>query len=1065
MNGAVAMSLSQGSSSAQHNHAVHPSRRDNLSMSSTQSRASERDRERSSRPPNANPPVESAVTRLLVAIKQLLEALTLWSTLKMSESQVSDVYVRLGNDFNAAVAAFRSFNIDMNELLSVPEDLRSILEQCLSEDATPSNLEIYLPTVRQIITSLLQGLRSKQSVYRRIVSDRKHRTADSQGSDRDSRSTRTSRADSVGSSGGLSRSHLSRSGAPSEGGSNRGSTAEGQRRIASSSRKKELAQPPPLPPPVDESYSPGGFTRPKTPATDDERPSGHRRDLSRSNGVTPSQPPIEYQDTSRPRSSTPGFTFEADNSNETPMTLSPTKEPPVPLVPSNVVRYSLTDNPVPAVVVDGATPPSSSDNVASVALDRQHSTTSTIGTLPETPLTEVARAPVIESSLAALKKSDALERRASKRFSTYNISKMTGGGMKERLGLGRSMNRRSMAADSSNLTPGELNVLTEEDESSSGTSLGGSSRPKTRENLMAKRARTPTPLEEEIPPMPPLPEATTPSSDPAVSAPPLKEFADAVEKRRSIVFSKPATQVEEPGSPTSSALTVFLQLGREVKKVTIERGLSFASLRVLFVDKFSYSPGQDNFPDIYIRDPSSGVMYELEDVEEVKDKCLLSLNIDPLDQIKQHIDQQMSGLTQELKELRGTVGSSNRMSQMVRQPAIVTQPFADNDTPVNRPTDKQFQRVARRLSRLVVTSEETAHTHVNGFTPQMTGTTVVQPQMTGNTLQSQMTGGSMLSEASSRIVLDLKTQFDEVQNLRRDLGVMRQLYVDFISQTKESLSSLRSQTQAVRQLSNAKVGGAREYIDAGKTSLDTRTQNVLTRVEELQDTVENLKDDVLKRFISPRSNVIKTVEKDISEVFSELESLKEYISTVKPMWKKTWEEELQNIVEEQQFLIHQEEFMQDLLEDYKALTEVFGHVEKVISIRGSGAVRTRGFKPPLPEEENGGISTVMMEIRSAAVDPERRLKAIAANQKNREREKAAQSDEFEAELKGFVSSKKLKMTGGAEETERVRQKRNDLALKAMFNSSQSNISAGSTTPTSATSPDPSRRDDPGSPGG
>jgi hypothetical protein len=53
------------------------------------------------------------VTRLLVAIKQLLEALTLWSTLKMSETQVSDVYVRLGNDFNAAVAAFAAFNIDM----------------------------------------------------------------------------------------------------------------------------------------------------------------------------------------------------------------------------------------------------------------------------------------------------------------------------------------------------------------------------------------------------------------------------------------------------------------------------------------------------------------------------------------------------------------------------------------------------------------------------------------------------------------------------------------------------------------------------------------------------------------------------------------------------------------------------------------------------------------------------------------------------------------------------------------------------------------------------------------
>lgn len=57
--------------------------------------------------------MESAVTRLLVAIKQLLEALTLWSQLKIDETQVSDVYVRLGNDFNAAVAAFAAFGIDM----------------------------------------------------------------------------------------------------------------------------------------------------------------------------------------------------------------------------------------------------------------------------------------------------------------------------------------------------------------------------------------------------------------------------------------------------------------------------------------------------------------------------------------------------------------------------------------------------------------------------------------------------------------------------------------------------------------------------------------------------------------------------------------------------------------------------------------------------------------------------------------------------------------------------------------------------------------------------------------
>ena len=197
----------------------------------------------------------------------------------------------------------------------------------------------------------------------------------------------------------------------------------------------------------------------------------------------------------------------------------------------------------------------------------------------------------------------------------------------------------------------------------------------------------------------------------------------------------------------------------------------------------------------------------------------------------------------------------------------------------------------------------------------------------------------------------------------------------------------------MKQIATTNVGGARGYIDSGKTNLDMRSQNILTKVEALQDTVENVKEDVLKKHITPKPQLFKTIKEDIDTAATELESLKEHIKTIKPMWKKTWEEELQNIVEEQQFLNHQEEFLSDLLEDHKAVYEVYGHVEKVISIRGTGPGRiTRkggSFKPPPPDEGHTGLSTVMLEIRGAAVDPERRMKAIAlANQKNREKDLA-----------------------------------------------------------------------------
>jgi len=162
---------------------------------------------------------------------------------------------------------------------------------------------------------------------------------------------------------------------------------------------------------------------------------------------------------------------------------------------------------------------------------------------------------------------------------------------------------------------------------------------------------------------------------------------------------------------------------------------------------------------------------------------------------------------------------------------------------------------------------------------------------------------------------------------------------------------------------------------------------------------------------------------------------------------------LQNIVEEQQFLTHQEEFLNDLLEDHKAVVEVYGHIEQIISLRTpgpNGAVklrqtpRGRSFRPPPPDEGHNGLSTVLLEIRGSAIDPDKRMKAIEANQQSRQKELAARGDsELHAELTEFVGGKRLRMTGGADEVERVRQKRSEMTLRAMFN----NATGGNSPPT------------------
>ena len=271
-----------------------------------------------------------------------------------------------------------------------------------------------------------------------------------------------------------------------------------------------------------------------------------------------------------------------------------------PVAPASMKRYSLVDKPmaVPSVIVDDIPGfPDQGDVPTSPELPMQHPPF-------EAPNHEPPPAPAIANSLAALKQSDALERRASKRFSTYNITKMTGSR------IGGAGNRKSMVASSSALTPGDLAVLTEAEE------VPGPATPRKRERSMRKARQPPIQeQDEELPPPIPAIPATESAKEESVTSDTQSETLANVSPKL-------------PPSTLNQPFTVFMQVGREVKKATVEPGLTITMLRVLFMDKFSYSPGMDSFPAIYIRDGSSGIQYELEDMDEIKEKCLLSLNIE-----------------------------------------------------------------------------------------------------------------------------------------------------------------------------------------------------------------------------------------------------------------------------------------------------------------------------------------------------------------------------------------------------------------------------------------------------
>ena len=110
--------------------------------------------------------IEKSVSQVLVATKQLLETLTKWSRHEATDTDVSDAYTRLGYEFKSTCRAFATIGVDTSDLGNVPELLREILESMLSQEASPECLDQYLPKIKDIIITLLHGLKRQQHKIR-----------------------------------------------------------------------------------------------------------------------------------------------------------------------------------------------------------------------------------------------------------------------------------------------------------------------------------------------------------------------------------------------------------------------------------------------------------------------------------------------------------------------------------------------------------------------------------------------------------------------------------------------------------------------------------------------------------------------------------------------------------------------------------------------------------------------------------------------------------------------------------------------------------------------------------
>ncbi|KAF8943444.1 Bud site selection protein 6 [Haplosporangium gracile] len=867
-------------------------------------------------------PIEATVTKLLVATKQLLESLTLWSNRKVSEEHVSDIFVQLATQFNLASQAFHEVGIDTSELAHVPDDLRNCLETALGEDPSPASLDQYLPKIKEVIINLLQGLRLKQNLYRERHEAKAART----------------------------------------------NTPPPQ---------SPLAPPPtmPLPPTATPPTATPPTATPPTATT-----SGRTRtSLSSSRQPSISRPPEPVE--------APTTQNDFNMSNQLP-------KPSTFVAPTPTFSVSAPqDEPSHAETLASLR---KSDTIIRRASSRRHSQRFSTLLEQNTPPVPRRQHPIPDSNLSAAYPGYAYSQGSSPVTSPplplphNQFSPMTS----PPLG-----NLPTSPAFSTTSTNGYMDSM---------------------------------PLPPTIP-MPGLPTASTPGS----TAPPAPSDADdstmttahipngSLESVGGVAAPSDATGIpestetsapthsEQPAAePAETSLTLFLQVGKSVKKTKFEGELTHSGLRMLFMEKFQYNPGQEDFPTIYVKDPQTNIHYELESLVDVKQNAFLSLNVDDLENIQRRMDQGFASLTKELHDIR----KAQEALEMARHKQATA------------------AAAAAAASALVAANTPERNNASAGSENPQALRSMVQKVMAKTKALPATTATPATPVQSKASVAELKAYQEEVQTLRRDLGVVRQLYSELQSETKMMLGNLAGYTSKIRKQALDAPVSSRMIIETGKVKLDKKSEDLTNKIEDLQDVVDDMKINVTQRRGRPSESSMTFVDKQCEQIDKDIAELSDYIQTIRPSWKKTWEVELQTIVKEQMFLKEQEALLEDLKEDRSSLLQTLGNLKKLteLQVKTGGSGSKEYVFQPVVDEDFEGLKTVMEEVKMIEPDSNKRLKAMAQMEKLRHIELSSRIDEFEEELTTFVGASKLRKTGGALEVERQRQQRDSENLKAMF---------------------------------
>lgn len=867
--------------------------------------------------------------------------------------------MRLGYEFNIASRAFNAIGVDTQDLGNVPELLRGILEETLSQEASQASLDNFLPRIRDIIINLLHGLKKKQQRLRQ----RTGRDGNINGG--------SPRQGSIGSTGEVEDPQQAR--------------ASSTRLPPRHESAEYIAEGPELPP--RSSSVPG-------------RASPNKYD------TLPSNP--------RANRSTNASQLSTDSS-----------------LSSNTMQQIPVIAPYPS---DDQMPRSPEHKQPNYAID-----------FPPPP-----PPPKQQDALAALQRGGELERRASRRFSAYQIQKHLGTNgiplppvqnspipnrgrdVRESMNAvrirGSLLHSRQRSAQRPSVDTGfdKTNDVSRRISEESTQSYAPSIKPPQEEPIAEDSPVQKTPEDKLAAPK--FPEGEQPMLGATISGPliepadlpsesPVKELRKPTgvparhgSRRVKSPSPQPEHFVPEQSPQPGKELTLFLQYKSKIKKYVFSDGadLSIGRLQLAFIEKFAWDTHRNGeLPEIHIQDPVSGVRYELEDINDIKDRSVLVLNIEQLDEVKHHIDDKFGGLNRLVESIKTVV--------------------EDQQSTIQRVAERQ-QQAAKEIAGIAAA-----------------------PTLSSARVSTVLTPRSpMPSSGPTEPTVSSAAQLSEVQSLRRDLAIVRQTYSSFVGDIEASMSAIRTKAAAVKStavkaaLPTLEGDSGRAYVNSGKKTLQEDSEKIVNRVDDLQDLVEDLRKDVVTRGVRPLPRQLEITAKDLSKATAELKKLQDFLAKEKPLWTKIWEQELQTVCEERDLLTMQEELAADLQDDLEKAAQTLELVEQATkqqnltsdkdqgkgmrSASGRNLVHAVAYDKAIdPRQARDGV---LGEVKALQPNHESRLEAIERAEKARQRELETRKEgEFKRELGQFVEEGKLKKTGGVEEAERLRKAKDERARK------------------------------------